>query len=196
MKKKQKKIQFGLLVFGFILVLATYFYYPSLNQNELPKNNTVETNEETVNEKKEESSTFVNVKYSGFYSNDPFTVQSETAYILTKKPSIVYMQYMRGLLQLSDGRVVEITSDEGKYNKDTYDLFFEKNVIATDSDAKFYADNLDLVATKNFARIYNNVNLNYNEGSLVADSVEYDFQKKIFLVSMFDEDNIKMKVIK
>ena len=30
---------------------------------------------------------------------------------------------MRVLLQLSDGRVVEITSDEGKYNKDTYDLF-------------------------------------------------------------------------
>ena len=198
-KKRQKKIQLILLIFGLILVLITYFYYPSLNQTKLTKNNNSQKKDKNTNEdikKNEESSTFVNVKYSGFYTNEPFTIESETAYILTKKPAIVYMQNMKVLLQLSDQRIVEITSDEGKYNKDTYDIFFEKNVVATDGDAKFYANNLDLLATKNFAKIYNNVNLNYEEGSLIADSVEYDFQTKYFIVSMFDEDKIKMKVIK
>jgi len=192
-KKKQEKIQFLLMLIGSILILVTYFYYPNINKPKLIKNNIVEK-DSLMNKQKSESSTFVNVEYKGKYSNEPFTVESKTAYILTKKPDIVYMQDMRVLLQLSDKRVVEITSDEGKYNKNTYDIFFKKNVVATDGDAKFLAQNLDLLATKNFAKIYNNVNLNYDKGSLIADSVIYDFQTKKFTVSMFGEDIIRMKV--
>ena len=192
-KKKQNKIQFLLILIGTILVLVTYFYYPYINRPKSTKSNVTEKDSLT-NKKKNESSTFVNVKYKGMYSNEPFSVESKTAYILSEKPQIVYMQDMRVILQLKDKKTVEITSDEGKYNKNTYDIYFEKNVVATDGDAKFFSDNLDLLATKNFANIYNNVNLNYGNGSLIADSVLYDFQTKYFTVSMFDEDLIKMKV--
>ena len=194
-KKKQEKIQFLLMLIGSILILVTYFYYPNINKPELSKNNIVEK-DSLINKKKSESSTFVNVEYKGKYSNEPFTVESKTAYILSTKPDIVYMQDMRVLLQLNDKRIVEITSDEGKYNKNTYDIFFKKNVVATDGNAKFLAQNLDLLATKNFAKIYNNVNLNDITGSLKADKIDYDFETKYFKVSMFDDKTIKMKVIK
>tara|TARA_B110000438_G_scaffold93189_1_gene92730 strand:+ start:2630 stop:3223 length:594 start_codon:yes stop_codon:yes gene_type:complete len=192
-KQKQKKIQILLVLIGSILILGTYFYYPNINKVKLIKKNAVEE-DSLINEKNSESSTFVNVKYKGRYSSEPFTVESKTAYILTAEPDIVYMQDMLVLLQLNDKRVVEIKSDEGRYNKNTYDIFFEKNVEATDGDAKFLSQNLDLVATKNFAEIYNNVILNYDNGSLMADSVIYDFQTKVFTVSMYDEDIVRMKV--
>ena len=58
------------------------------------------------------------------------------------------------------------------------------------------AENLDLLATENSVKIYDSVNLNYPEGSLRADNVDYDFETKYFKVSMFNEEDIKIKLIK
>ena len=90
---------------------------------------------------------------------------------------------------------VNITSDQGRYNKITYDCFFEKNVKATDGDTKIFAENLDLLATENLVNIYNNVRINYPTGSLQADKIDYDFETKYFKVSMFQDETVKMKVI-
>ena len=91
---------------------------------------------------------------------------------------------------------MNITSDGGKYNKKTYDCFFEKNVRATDGETEISADNLDLLATGNSVEVYNNVGLNYTTGSLKADKIDYNFETKYFKVSMYDDKKIKMKVVK
>ena len=106
------------------------------------------------------------------------------------------MKKMNVVINLADGRVVEIFSDEGRYNKLTYDCFFEKNVEATDGQTKITSANLDLLSTESVVEIYNNVYLNNPTGSLIADKINYDFIKKYFSVLMFDEnDTINMKVI-
>ena len=99
-------------------------------------------------------------------------------------------------MYLDDKRIVNITSDKGRYNKVTNDCFFKENVKATEGETKIFADNLDLLATENFAKAYNNVKLNHSMGFLVADLLEYDFEKKYFNVSNFDEEAVKMKVIR
>ena len=105
------------------------------------------------------------------------------------------MVNMHVVLYLTDGRVVNITSNQGRYNKETYDCFFEKNVKATDGETNIIAKNLDLLATKNLVEIYNDVILNYTTGSLRADKINYNFETKYFKVSMFDEKAVKVKVI-
>ena len=52
------------------------------------------------------------------------------------------------------------------------------------------------LSAKNIVKIYNNVNLKNISGSLQADKVDYDFETKYFKVSMFNDEKIKMKVIK
>ena len=87
-------------------------------------------------------------------------------------------------------------SEEGKYNKRTYDCYFEKNVVANDGETHITAENLDLLATTNIVKIYNDVNLNYPTGALSADEIDYDFETKFFKVSMVSDDEmIKMKII-
>ena len=76
-------------------------------------------------------------------------------------------------LNLSDGRVVKIISDEGRYNKVTYDCFFEKEVKATDGETEIFAENLDLLATQNSIQAYNNQQDIYK----LIDALK-DFQKK------------------
>ena len=192
--KKQNKIQLTLLLTGLMLFILTYIYYPNLNKNKFLKNKTVQEDEEASLDSKRDTS-FENVKYKGFYNLDKlFTVEAEKAYILNEETDVVYMDMMHVILYLNDGRIVNITSTKGKYNKTTYDCFFKNNVRATDGETEIFSENLDLLATENSVEIYNDVILNYTTGSLRADKINYNFETKYFKVSMFDDKTIKMKV--
>ena len=194
--KKQQKIQIALISIGLLLIISTYFYYPLVKKAELAKDQLQqkELKKNTTNDKK---TFFENVEYKGLYDlNKPFIIKSEEAYILNEEPDIVYMNAMHVMLFLNDGRIVNINSNKGSYNKRTYDCFFEDEVKATDGETNIFADNLDLLATKNSVNIYNNVRLNDPTASLQADKIDYDFETKHFKVSMYNEDAVSMKVIK
>ena len=195
MKKKQQRIQLALVSIGLLLFVLTYLYYPAINKDKLLKDDSIVKDFEKIFDN-EQFTFFENLEYKGLYDLDkPFKIKSEKAYILDEEPDVVYMDKMHIILYLSDGRVVNIISDKGRYNKITYDCFFEQNVKATDGSTKILAENLDLLSTKNSAEIYNKVNLNYTQGYLQADKIYYDFETKHFKVSMFDHKSIKMKVI-
>ena len=193
MKKKQQNIQIILISIGLLLILITYFYYPYMNKAKLIENQPAKKDLERTLE--DQSTFFKNVQYKGLYDVDkPFTIISEKAYILNEEPEFVYMTNVHTILYLPDGRIVNIKADKGKYNKVTYDCFFEQNVKATDGETKIFAENLDLVATESSVKIYKDVILNYPTGSLVADKINYDFETKYFKVSMFDDKTVKIKI--
>jgi len=196
MKKKQQKMQLVLIFIGFFLILLTYFYYPYMEKNKLLKDqSTREDLEKTIEDA--HITAFENIEYQGLYDLDkPFSVKSEKAHILDGEPDIVYMTNMNVVLYLKDERIVRIISNRGRYNKATYDCFFEEDVRATDGETKIFSENLDLLATENFVKIYNSVKLNHSTGSLRADKIDYDFETKYFKVSMFDDSVVKMKVIR
>ena len=191
MKKKQKTVQLALLLIGLFLIIATYFYYPSLNKDQTVQKDQKKTFDDN------QIKTFERLEYKGLYDLDkPFTVKSEKAYILTEEPDIVYMTKMHVILRLSDGRIVNITSNKGRYNKVSYDCFFEQNVFATDGETKIYAKNLNLLATEKKFIAMNDVKLTHTTGFLQADEIAYDFETKYFKVSMYDNERIIMKVVK
>jgi len=193
-KKNQKLTQLFLISIGLFLILVTYILYPRFNEmkflkKELQKKEVVEIDKKNTN-------TFENVEYKGFYDLDnQFTVKSDKAYISEKNVNIIYMTNMLVTLHMDDGRIITITSDKGTYNKITYDCFFDQNVEATDGDTVILAENMDLLATEDSASVYNNVSLNNKQGSLRADKVDYNFQTKYYKISMFDEKNVKIKLI-
>ena len=193
--KRELKIQLILVSIGLLLIFLTYFFYPKINQNKLSEDQAV-TKDFDDAASADKTTTFETLEYKGLYNFDkPFTVKSENAYILNEEPDIVYMNNMQVILYLNDGKIVNIISDKGRYNKETYDCFFEQNVKATDENTIILAENLDLLATENFVEIYNNVSLEYNTNYLQADKINYNFETKYFRVSMFDDKSIKMKVV-
>ena len=194
MKKKQRGVQFVLLSIGLFLIIATYFYYPSIKKDKILKDQSVNKDSQKV-ENIDQSTAFEKLEYKGLAQNTPFIVKSEEAFILNDQPSIVWMKKMYVVLYLSDKRIVRIQSLEGRYNKENYNCFFEREVIATDGQTIITAENLDLIATENIMKVYNDVNLDNPSGSLQADSILYDFEKKYITVNNFDDKAVKMKVI-
>ena len=196
MKKKEKKIQQILVITGLVLFILTYFYYPSSIEEKSDNQVLIDENLEKKDMDASQVNSFKNMEYKGVYDfNKAFKVKSKEAYILNDEPDIVYMKKMHVILNLNNGKVVNITSDKGRYNKVTYDCFFEENVFASDGETEIHGNNLDLLATEDSAKIYNNVTLNNALGLLKADKINYNFETKNFKVSMFDDELIKMKVV-
>ena len=194
MKKKQRGVQLTLISIGLLLFFLTYLFYPSINKNKLTENQSISEDFDKI-DVTDKTTTFESLEYKGLYNFDKsFKVKSKKAYILNKDPDIVYMDAMHVDLYLSDGRIVNITSDKGRYNKRTHDCFFEQNVKATDENTIIFAENLDLLATESSVEIYNSVFLDYATGKLQADKIDYNFETKYFKVSMFDDKAVKMKV--
>ena len=195
MKKKQRGVQFILVSIGLFLIIVTYFYYPSIQKDKILKDQSVNKYSQKV-ENIDKPTSFENLEYKGLYDLDkPFRVKSKEAYIQSQEPNIVYMKNMHVILYLSDNRVVEITSLRGRYNKENYNCFFEQDVLATDGEMIITAKNLDLLATENIMKVYNDVNLDNGTSFLLADKIDYNFKTKYFKVSMFDDKVIKMKII-
>ena len=193
MKKKQK-VQLILISIGLFLILLTYFYYPNINKDKLLKDHSVQKDLKKTPDG-DQFTTFESVEYEGLYDLDkPFSVKSENAYILDEDPNVVYMTDMHVILYLKKDKIVNIISNKGRYNKTTNDCFFEEDVKATDGETKIFAENLDLLATENFVKVYNKVRLNNPTGSLQADQIDYDFETKYLKVSMFDGKVVKMQI--
>ena len=198
MTANKRIVQLSLISIGLFLILATYFFYPKMIKNKFLEEETVKHGvTKTDITGSLERNTFENVEYKGLYDiNKPFKVKSEKAYILIKEPDVIYMTNMHVTLDMDDGRVIIITSDKGKYNKVTYDCFFENNVKAIDGETTVLAENLDLLATEDSATVYNNVFLTNDSGSLRADKVYYDFETNHYQISMFSDKKVKIKLIK
>ena len=193
MTTNKKIVQLSLMAIGLFLILATYFFYPKFVKEGVVEDNMIKTN---ISDGKERN-TFENVEYNGFYDIDKqYKVKSEKAHILTEEPDVIYMTEMHVTLDMNDGRTIIITSDNGRYNKVTYDCFFENNVKAVDGETTVLSENLDLITTEDFATAYNDVFLTNDKGSLQADKIHYDFETKSYRVSMFTDKKVKIKLIK
>jgi len=196
MRFNVKIIQLLLASIGVFLILITYFFVPEkFGLNIKEQKQIVEKNKDTIIIDNKEANLFDNVEYKGVYNiNNFFTVRSKKAYILKEKPDEVYMTDMLVILNLNNGKVVNINSDNGIYNKKNYNCYFENNVKATDGETVILSDNLDLLSDEDYASVYNNVILTSSRGSLSADKVNYDFENEVYKISMYNENLIKVKV--
>ena len=195
MKANRKIIQIFLISIGFLIIIGTYLLYPKIEKDRL-KGSVVENEQPLIKDDENAVNKFEELEFRGFYNFDnPFVVVSEEAVISPENSDIVYMTNMKITIKMNDGRNITITGDKGKYNKVTYDCYLENNVLASDGETEILSDNLNLVSSKDFASIYNNVVVNSKNGQLKADKVDYNFESKYYKVSMFKDERIKIKLI-
>ena len=89
---------------------------------------------------------------------------------------------------MKDYRLIEISSDFGKYNVKNYDTIFSKNVIITYLDNKISGDYLDFSLDKNLMIISKNVVMRNEKGSLKADVIEVNIDTKDIKIFMYEKN--------
>ncbi len=190
------------MVVIFIIIFFSLFilYLNSNNNNdqveEKKQTQLIEKeNTETIDEKIESSNIIEDVSYSAkdTEGNEYFLTASEGT-IDQNESNYIFLKFVKANINLKNYKLIEISSDFGKYNINNYDTIFSKNVIIKYLENKITGDYLDFSWDKNLMIISKNVVLENDKSFLQADVVEVNMETRDIKIFMYEENkrvNIK-----
>ena len=195
-----KKIVLGsaFVIFSFSILIFIYF---KLYENKIPpkKNERVELNEKKkieINDEKIESSNIIeDVSYSAKDTKgNNYFLKASQGTIDQNESNYIFLKSVKAVINLKNSKLIEISSDFGKYNINNYDTIFSKNVIIKYLDNQISGDYLDFSWDKNLMIISRDVKIKNNDNFLQADVIEVNIQTRGIKIFMYEENkkvNIK-----
>ena len=190
--KKNRVIQFSLVIAVIILFFATYYSGDKDKIVDADKNGSAEN----ANKLTEETSDIIeDVNYSGTNNKGTFfEINAAIAELKHDKPNLSRLQDVFVVIRLRNLRIIHIEADTGIFNKVTNDSEFFGNVKITEQDNVITCDNLDFYNSKNLLQAYNNVTYAGKKGDLIADQVLVDLLNNEANIFMFEKgDKVKAK---
>ncbi len=195
----RKKIVLGAsAIILFFSLLIFFFFKTSYDQKliEKKKVNLIEKeNTEFIEEKIESSNIIEDVSYSAKdVKGNEYFLKAGEGIIDQKTSNYIFLKSVKATINLENYRLIEISSDFGKYNINNYDTIFSKNVIISYLDNKITGDYLDFSWDKNLMIISRDVILENNTSFLKADVIEVNIETKDIKIFMYEENkkiNIK-----
>ena len=194
----KKKIILG-TSFLIVIFSVLYFFYTKLNYKknfvEIEKKNLIDKeNIELVEEKIESSNIIEDVSYSAKDAKgNEYILKASEGTIDQSESNFIFLKSVSAIINLKNYKLIEISSDFGKYDINNYDTIFSKNVMITYLDNIITGDYLDFSWDKNLMLISRDVVLKNNENLLLADVIEMDIKKKDIKIFMY-EDNKKVNI--
>ena len=193
----RKKTILGIIVTTCFLFILFFLYFKS-NQEEKIVEKKIEPieneNKEDLEEKIESFNTIEDVSYSAKdIKGNEYFLKASKGTIDQNESNFIFLKYVNATIKLKDYRLIEISSDFGKYNIKNYDTIFSKNVIITYLNNKISGDYLDFSLDKNLMIISRNVVMRSEKSSLKADVIEMDIKKRDFKIFMY-EDSKKVNI--
>jgi len=184
----KKKLLFFLI---FFLMFAYFFHLKSKKEVQSTKES-IELNEEVKN-----SNIIQNIRHvSKDMEGNEYIIEAVQGEIDLTNSEIMFLENVTATIKPIDTSHIIITSDFGKYNIQTYDSNFSKNVIINYLNNKITAEYLDFSINNNLMTISENVIYTNDENILKADIAEMDIKTKdtkIFMYEDYKKVNIQSK---
>ena len=153
-------------------------------------------NIEKIEETIESSNIIEDVSYSAKDTKEnEYFLQASEGIIDQNDSSFIFLTSVNANIKLKGYKLIEISSDFGKYNINNYDTIFSKNVIVSYLDNKITGDYLDFSWDKNLMIISREVILRNSKSSLRADVIEVNIKTRDIKIFMYEQDkkvNIKL----
>ena len=195
--KKKIILSTSLLIFFFTFLIFLYTKL-SNDKNLIEKKKVAKLveneNIEILNEKIESLNIIEDVSYSAkdIRGNEYF-LKAQEGTIDQNESNFIFLKSVKAIIDLKDYKLIEISSDFGKYDINNYDTIFSKNVIITYLDNIITGDYLDFSWDKNLMLVSRDVILKNNKNSLQADVIEMDIEKRDIKIFMY-EDSKKVNI--
>ena len=195
----KKKIILGTSFIILFFSLLTFQYFKSSNEKKIVEKKKIELVEKEnlkIDEEKIESSNIIeDVSYSAKdIKGNEYFLRANEGIIDQNESNFIFLKSVKAIINLKDLKLVEISSDFGKYNIKNYDTIFSKNVIISYLDNKITGNYLDFSLDKNLMIMSKNVVLKNNKSTLQADVIEVNIETKDIKIFMYEENkkiNIK-----
>ena len=194
-----KKIFLGSSFVIFFFSILIFLYLKSYDyKNQIKKSEKIKLSEKEkieINDEKIESSNIIeDVSYSATDTKgNNYFLQADRGTIDQNESNFIFLKSVKAIINLKNYKLVEISSDFGKYDINNYDTIFSKNVIITYLDNKISGDYLDFSLENNLMIISKDVILENSKSSLQADVIEINIDTKDIKIFMY-EANKKVNI--
>ncbi len=194
-----KKIVLGTSFTIIFFCLLIFFYFNSNNEKKLIEKKETELlkkeNNEIIEDEVLSSNIIEDVSYSAKdVKGNEYFVRAAEGSIDQNDSNFIFLKSVNAIINLKNYKLIEITSDFGKYNINNYNTIFSKNVIISYLDNKITGDYLDFSWDQNLMIISRDVILENSKSSLKADVIEINIKTRDIKIYMYEEDkkvNIK-----
>ena len=198
MTLRKKKIIFTqafLLFFGFAIVIFTYANLNLSKDNKILNENVKNKIQEKKFINENSSNVFFDIEYSGIdLSGNRYILKAGEATNNETKENIVNLKFLEATFYFKENKILQVTSDFGKYNNKTLDMFFEKNVLGSYDGSTLSAGYAEYLNYKSFIIIKDNVKINDPRGSMNADKLLFDLNKNKLNISSSKNDKVKANI--
>ncbi len=196
-KKKLRLYQALFLLIGFTIILITYYQKELPDKQKIISQNLKEKIDKQIQSQKDDvENVFYNVKYSGLdFEGNRYTILSEEAVNSVLDEDLVHMKNVVAKFYFKDDTIMDISSEEGRYNNKTLDMEFSVNVKASYEGSDLYAEKAEFLNSKNFLIVSNNVKILDSRGTMFADKLIFDIKEKTLNINSSDESVIKSKLV-
>ena len=148
-----------------------------------------------IKEGDDKTTSFENIEYKGVdLEGNRYIIKSELADFSLDNPELINMKIMSAIFYLKDGSILEIKGDWGSYNNQTYDMKFRDNIETKYKENYIFSDKLDYMNSKQLLTVSGNVKSQSVQGDIEADLLSFDLSLNTLDISMFTEDQIKVKM--
>ena len=195
-KKKLRIMQLVLLMFGVLVIYATYYGNSKNSEEEIfSKTKKEEIKKLSSKNTPDKGDVFFNIEYTGLdLSGNRYILTSEEAFLDQITPEIIYMTGVNATFYFKDDTVLYISSYKGVYNNKTLDMKFKKNVKATYQTSELFAEKAEYSNSKSYLSVYEKVRVNDVQGNLVADKLLFDITKQKLNITSFNNGKINANV--
>ncbi len=195
----KKKIILGVTLIILFFFLLNFFYFKSSDKKKIvekkEKIELIEKQNKKITEERIESSNLIeDVSYSAKDTKgNEYFLKANEGTIDQNDSNYIFLTSVKAIINLKNYKLIEISSDFGKYNINNYDTIFSKNVIITYLDNKITGDYLDFSFDKNLMIISRDVILENTKNLLQADVIEVNIETRDIKIFMY-EDNKKVNI--
>ena len=191
-KKKLKSIQLGLLIVGTLILLITYSGYINTQKKEFVS---IKSDKKFEKSKNDTGNIFYNIEYSGIdLAGNRYIIKSRKAVPNKLNESLIQMEGVTSFFYFKDGTILKISSEFGRYNNNTLDIEFEKDIKAEYEKSTIEAQSAIYSNSKGFLTVSDEVKVNDIQGSLYADKLVFDIKKQTLKIETLNNDRISVNV--
>ena len=188
-----KKIVLGTSFTIIFFCLLIFFYFNSNNEKKLIEKKETELlkkeNNEIIEDEVLSSNIIEDVSYSAKdVKGNEYFIRAGEGSIDQNDSNFIFLKSVNAIINLKNYKLIEITSDFGKYNINNYNTIFSKNVIISYLDNKITGDYLDFSWDQNLMIISRDVILENSKSSLKADVIEVNIKTRDIKIYMYEED--------
>ena len=182
-----KKTFLQLVLFSLIIFLTYIFFYTYLKKDDkiVERANTdKETKTDVITDieylsKDDDGNTYIIKAYNGIIDNE--------------NQDLIHLKDVKAEINFDVNKKIFITAKQATYNNDNFNTRFSDNVRLSHDYHNLECNNIDLIFSENYAKLFGNVIYMNNFTKLLADQIEIDLISRKTEISMYDTNN-KVKI--